>query len=212
MDVQKEKQHKKLIFQPYDNRQTMMILDLEMYIPENHVARFVDEMVESIPDDILFSHYVGGGRAPYHPKMLLKVFLYAYTQKTYSSREIEQMIRENLPMMWLAGMQTPDHRTINDFRGIRMPKMMESFFEQFVIQLVEQGFIDLEHVFVDGTKIEANANKYTFVWRKSIEKYDEKLRMKFKALLQEIHQVTKNELEEENLEEELIKSTKKLTE
>lgn len=190
----------------------MMILDLEMYIPENHVARFVDEMVESIPDDILFSHYVGGGRAPYHPKMLLKVFLYAYTQKTYSSREIEQMIRENLPMMWLAGMQTPDHRTINDFRGIRMPKMMESFFEQFVIQLVEQGFIDLEHVFVDGTKIEANANKYTFVWRKSIEKYDEKLRMKFKALLQEIHQVTKNELEEENLEEELIKSTEKLTE
>lgn len=212
MDVQKEKQHKKLIFQPYDNRQTMMILDLEMYIPENHVARFVDEMVESIPDDILFSHYVGGGRAPYHPKMLLKVFLYAYTQKTYSSRKIEQMIRENLPMMWLAGMQTPDHRTINDFRGIRMPKMMESFFEQFVIQLVEQGFIDLEHVFVDGTKIEANANKYTFVWRKSIEKYDEKLRMKFKALLQEIHQVTKNELEEENLEEELIKSTEKLTE
>ena len=61
MDVQKEKQHKKLIFQPYDNRQTMMILDLEMYIPENHVARFVDEMVESILDDILFSHYVGGG-------------------------------------------------------------------------------------------------------------------------------------------------------
>jgi hypothetical protein len=144
--------------------------------------------------------------------MLLKVILYAYTQKIYSSRKIEQMIQENLPAMWLAGMQTPDHRTINDFRGFRMPTMMESIFEQFVIQLVEQGFIDFEHIFVDGTKIEANANKYTFVWRKSIENYDEKLRMKIKALLQEIHQVTKDELEEEKLEEELIKSTAQLGE
>jgi transposase len=149
-NVTKEKQQKKLVFQPYSNKQMMIILDLEMYIPENHVARLVDEMVESIPDEVLFSHNIGGGRAPFHPKMLLKVILYAYTQKIYSSRKIEQMIQENLPAMWLAGMQTPDHRTINDFRGVRMPTMMESIFEQFVIQLVEQGFIDFEHIFVFG--------------------------------------------------------------
>ena len=208
----REKHQKKLVFQPYNNKQAMMIIDLEMYIPENHVARLVDEMVESKPDEDLYSHYAGGGRAPFHPKMLLKVILYAYTQKIYSSRKIEQMIQENLPAMWLAGMQTPDHRTINDFRGVRMPTMMESIFEQFVLQLVEQGCIDLEHIFVDGTKIEANANKYTFVWKKSIEKYDERLRMKVKALLQEIHQVTEKELKEENLEEELKKATEQLGE
>ena len=68
---------KKRVFQDYNNRQMMMILDIEQYIPEHHIARAVDEMVESIPDSILEEHYVGGGRAPYHPKMLLKVLLYA---------------------------------------------------------------------------------------------------------------------------------------
>ena len=207
---QPKKKQKKLVFQPYNNKQTMMILDIEMFVPENHVARLVDEMVESIPDEILYSHYVGGGRAPFHPKMLLKVILFAYTQKTYSSREIEKMLRENLPMMWLAGMQTPDHRTINDFRGVRMPKMMESVFEQFLIQLVEQGLVDLNHIFVDGTKIEANANKYTFVWRKSVENYEEKLRAKIKPIIQEIRKVTNEELEKD-LENELMKTAEELT-
>lgn len=209
-DNQTKKQNKKLVFQPYNNKQSMMILDIEMFIPENHVARFVDEMVESIPDEVLYSHYVGGGRAPFHPKMLLKVILYAYTQKIYSSRKIEQMLHENLPMMWLAGMQTPDHRTINDFRGVRMPKMMESVFEQFLIQLVEQGLVDLDHIFVDGTKIEANANKYTFVWRKTVENHEEKLRVKIKSLIQEIRQVTTEELEAD-LEKELLKTAEELT-
>lgn len=207
---QPKKKQKKLVFQPYNNKQTMMILDIEMFVPENHVARLVDEMVESIPDEILYSHYVGGGRAPFHPKMLLKVILFAYTQKKYSSREIEKMLCENLPMMWLAGMQTPDHRTINDFRGVRMPKMMESVFEQFLIQLVEQGLVDLNHIFVDGTKIEANANKYTFVWRKSVENFEEKLRAKIKPLIQEIRKVTIEELEED-LENELMKTAEELT-
>src|SRR5690606_14879794 len=76
-----KKKQKKLVFQPYNNKQTMMILDIEMFVPENHIARLVDEMVESIPDEILYSYYVGGGRAPFHPKMLLKVILFAYTQK-----------------------------------------------------------------------------------------------------------------------------------
>jgi len=212
IDVKKDKEIKKLVFQPYSNRQVISILDIEMFIPENHVARLVDEMVESIPDEILYSHYVGGGCAPFHPKLLMKVILYAYTQKTYSSRKIAQMVKENLPTMWLAGMQTPDHRTINDFRSVRMPEMMESVFEQFLLQLVEQNLINLDHIFVDGTKIEANANKYSFVWRKSVEKYDDKLRVKIKSLLQEIRQVTKEELEEAQLEEELITTAEQLTE
>ena len=70
---------KKRVFQDYNNRQMMMILDIEQTIPKHHIARAVDEMVESIPDSILEAQYVGGGRAPYHPKMLLKVLLYAYT-------------------------------------------------------------------------------------------------------------------------------------
>ncbi|RKJ56093.1 IS1182 family transposase, partial [Butyricicoccus sp. 1XD8-22] len=190
----------------------MMILDIESYIPEHHVARLVDEMIESIPDELLFSHYVGGGRAPYHPKMLLKVILYAYTQKTYSSRSIKRMVEESLPAMWLAGMQKPDHRTINDFRGNRMPIIMDEVFEQFLLQLVEQGLLDLEHIFVDGTKIEANANKYSFVWGKAIDNYDQKLRDKIKALIKEVRDVTTQELLEDKIEEQLAKTVEQLTE
>lgn len=81
-----QKPRKPPVFQPYTNRQSMMIPDSEAFIPENHVARLVDEMAESIPDNLLFSHYVGGGCAPYHPKLLLKVILYAYTQKYEQTR------------------------------------------------------------------------------------------------------------------------------
>ncbi|MGG2111210.1 transposase [Lysinibacillus pakistanensis] len=184
----------------------MMIPDIESFIPEHHVARLVDEMVESIPDKLLFSHYVGGGRAPYHPKLLLKVILYAYTQKIYSSRSMKRMVEENLPAMWLAGMQTPDHRTINDFRGVRMPAIMEELFEQFLLQLVEQEFVDLEYMFIDGTKIEANANKYSFVWGKALANHDQKLRDKIQSLIRDVRAVTTEELRGDNLEEQLTKT------
>ncbi|WP_133309167.1 transposase, partial [Aeribacillus pallidus] len=87
-------------FKPYDNRQVQMIYDIESLIPEHHVARVVDEMVEAIPDKQLFSHYKGGGRSSYHPKMMLKIILYAYSQKVYSCRGIEKLVKENIPAMW----------------------------------------------------------------------------------------------------------------
>lgn len=91
------------------------------------------------------------------------------------------MLEENVPMMWLAAMQKPDYRTINDFRGIRMPKIIDKVFEQFILQLVDEGVIDLQHFFVDGTKIEANANKYSFVWAKAVINYDKKLKERIAA-------------------------------
>ncbi|CAH0120846.1 MULTISPECIES: transposase [unclassified Paenibacillus] len=77
-------------FKAYDNKQMHMILDLGALIPDHHVARVIDEMIEAIPDELLFAHYVGGGRSPYHPKMMLKVILYGYSQKVYSCRGIEK--------------------------------------------------------------------------------------------------------------------------
>ncbi len=77
-------------FKPYDNRQIQMLFDIEELIPEHHLARVVDEMVEAIPDEKLFAYYSGGGRSSYHPKMMLKVLLYSYSQKVYSCRRMEQ--------------------------------------------------------------------------------------------------------------------------
>ena len=182
-------------FKPYDNRQIQMIFDIEALIPENHVARVVDEMVEAVPDEQLFSHYKGGGRSPYHPKMMLKIILYGYSQKVYSCRGIETLTKENLPAMWLAAMQQPDFRTINEFRGVRMASLMDELFETMIRKLIEENYITMENYFLDGTKIEANANKYSFVWKKSTSTFEEKLKEKIKETLRQIHEITQLEAE-----------------
>ena len=180
-------------FKPYDNKQAQMILDLELYIPPHHVARVIHEMIEAIPDEQLFSHYVGGGRSSYHPKMMLKAILYGYSQKIYSCRGIEKLLRENLPAMWLAAMQQPDFRTLNDFRGVRMKAFMDELFETMIQKLITDNYITMENYFLDGTKIEADANKYSFVWKKSTLRFEEKLKEKIQATLAHIHTITQQE-------------------
>jgi len=180
-------------FKPYDNRQIQMIMDIEALIPEDHVARIVDEMVEAVPDERLFSHYKGGGRSSFHPKMMLKILLFAYSQKVYSCRGIEKLIKENVPAMWLAAMQQPDFRTINEFRGERMKRLMDELFEAMILKLIEEKYITMENYFLDGTKIEADANKYSFVWKKATTKFEAKLKEKIQETLQHIHELTQLE-------------------
>ncbi|WP_179860967.1 IS1182 family transposase [Bhargavaea cecembensis] len=181
------------VFKPYDNRQSFAIFDVESLVPDDHVARVIDEMIETIPDDQLIAHYSGGGRSSYHPKMMLKIILYAYSQKEYSCRRIEKLTRESIPAMWLAAGQLPDYRTINEFRGVRMPKMIDDLFEAMVMELHHRGFIDFENYFLDGTKIEADANKYSFVFKKAVLGYEEKLKKKISETLQEIHEIAEAE-------------------
>jgi len=170
-------------------------------IPENHEARVVDEFVEAVPDEKFFSHYKGGGRPSYHPKMMLKIILYAYTQKVYSCRGIEKLTKENLPAMWLAAMQQPDFRTINEFREVRMQALIDELFETIIHKLIEENYISFENYFLDGTKIEADANRYTFVWKKSILTYEEKLKKKIEKTLEHIHHLTQLEIEQEKKSE-----------
>ena len=145
--------------------------NLEELIPSNHLVRVVNDIIECIDMEPLIKQYKGGGTSAYHPKMLVKVIVYGYTQRIFSSRQIAKALRENINFMWLSGMNRPDHRTINRFRGKIMKAVIDEVFYAVVEQLLEQGYIDLEKYFVDGTKIEANANKYSFVWRKSTERY-----------------------------------------
>jgi transposase len=180
-------------FKDYDNKQAQMILDLALHIPEDHVARVIHEMIEGISDQQLFAHYTGGGRSSYHPKMMLKVILYGYSQKVYSCRGIEKLLRENIPAMWLAAMQQPDFRTLNDFRGVRMRSFMNELFETMTQKLITDNYITMENYFLDGTKIEADANKYSFVWKKSTLRFEEKLKEKVQATLAHIHTLTQQE-------------------
>jgi len=191
-------------FKPYNNRQVQAIFDIEELIPEHHVARVVDEMVEAVPDEQLFSHYKGGGRSSFHPKMMLKIILFAYSQKVYSCRGIEKLIKENIPAMWLAAMQQPDFRTINEFRGERMKALMDELFEAMIRKLIDEKYITMENYFLDGTKIEADANKYSFVWKKATSKFEAQLKEKIQETLQHIHELTQLEAGTKEEETELM--------
>jgi transposase len=166
----------------YTMDQLSLPMDLEEDIPENHLFRVVNAAVNQLSEDIFTSAYPGGGRDSYHPKMLTKVIIYAYTQRIYSSRQIAKAIRENVMFMWIAGRQQPDFSTINRFRSERMKSVLETVFTAVLKFLAEQNYVKLEHYFVDGTKIEANANRYTFVWGKAVVKQKAKLQEKVQTL------------------------------
>ena len=185
---------KRQIFKAYKQDQPMLLPpSLEELIPEGHLVRVVNEMIEQLDIEPLKRQYKGGGTSAYHPKMLLKVIIYAYSQRTFSSRRIAKELRENVNYMWLSGMSRPDHRTINRFRGEIMKKVVEEVFYGIIEQLLDLGYIDLEKYFVDGTKLEANANRYSFVWRKSTERYKAGLQEKVRALLDEIEGIEEAE-------------------
>ena len=155
----------------------------------------VNRAVEQINLEPLLRKYKGGGTSSYHPQMMLKVLVYAYTQRIYSSRQIAKALRENVNFMWLSGGNRPDFRTINEFRGEKMKGVIEEVFTSVLELLVEEGYVKLENYFVDGSKVEANANRHKVVWAKRRAKYQQRLRQKVKELLKEIEAV--NEAENE---------------
>jgi transposase len=125
------------MFIQYNTEQLVLPMDVELFIPQNHLSRIVHLAVESMDSNILLQGYLGGGRPPYHPKMMLKVILYAYATRTYSSRDIAKQLTENIYFMWLSGNQTPDFRTINRFRSERMKDVIyETFFS--IVDLLRQ--------------------------------------------------------------------------
>lgn len=176
--IKAENQKQSLLFPPC----------LDELIPATHVVRVVNDVIERLDISCLMESYKGGGNSCYPPKMMLKLLVYSYLNNVYSSRKREQQVRENINYMWLCGMSRPDFRTINYFRGKRLKDKFESIFIQVVELLHEEGFLTLDVQYIDGTKIESAANKYTFVWRKSTEKYDMRLKVKTSALLERIEQ------------------------
>lgn len=132
--------------------------------------------------------------------MLLKVLVYSYLKNIYSSRKIEEMTKENIHMMWISGMQRPDYHTINRFRSERLKKVLEEIFSQIVMLLVEAGQLSIKEIYVDGTKIEAQANKYTFVWGRAIKKSKERIKEQLKELWEYVQKIAKEEEKEDEPE------------
>ena len=188
-----------------DNRKQNLLLppSLDELVPENHMVRVVDAVLDRLDISDILSTYRGGGNSAFNPKMMLKVLVFAYLSNVYSSRRIEELLRRDIYFMWLAGMKRPDFRTINYYRGKRLKEGFDAVFTQVVRLLHEEGFVSLKVQYIDGTKIESVANKYTFVWRGSVEKYDARLKAKTEALLRQIEQNHAIENQENPAPEEL---------
>jgi len=170
---------KKASFKPYEQHQLSLFpVDIDTLIPENHMVRVVDRAIESMNTQLLFDRYPGGGTSAYNPVMMLKVIVYAYADKIYSSRKIAKATRENINFMWLTGRVQLDFMTINRFRSERLKGLIDDIFTEVVDLLLQEGYIKFENYFMDGTKIEANAGKYSWVWGKNTARYKENLRKK----------------------------------
>lgn len=185
--------NKRVTFIDYNMDQLMLPMSLNSIIPQNHLVRVVNSAIERMNLKPLLNKYKGGGRSSYHPEMMLKVIVYAYTQRIYSSRKIAKALRENINFMWISGNNKPDFRTINRFRSEKLKDIIDDVFSSILELLIEDGYVKLENYFLDGTKVEANANRYTFVWGKSTKKYKAKLKENIKNLLKEIDEVNDEE-------------------
>lgn len=176
-------QHQPMLFPP----------SVEELIPEGALVRVVDSIVDGMDRTVLESAYPGGGASAYDPSMMLKVVLFCYSSGVYSSRKIAAATRENVNLMWLTGMHPLDHNTVNRFRSERIRPVFEDVFSEVVAVLAEAGHITLDTYFLDGTKIEANANKFTFVWKRSTDRYQDALRRKVHAHLEAIDEMNDEE-------------------
>ena len=167
--------------------QLCLPIETDCFIPVDDSVRLLDQVLEEIDYKKLYLAYSSNGRNPaVEPKTLFKILVYANAQGIYGSREIERACRMNLAFRWLLqGQDAPDHNTISRFRKERLSNCIEDLFTQLVQVLSNLGEVPFANLFVDGTKIEANANKYTFVWKKASQKSEVKLQEKTRAFFLE---------------------------
>lgn len=164
-------------------------IDIESLVPENDSVRLLSQVLEGLNYSVLDEAYSTKGRKPaVPPKILFKILVYAYMNCTRSSRKIERACKRDINFMWLLqGRKAPDHNTIARFRTGRVASAINDLFSQVIKKLAEQDSIEFKNIFIDGTKIEANANKYTFVWKKATSKNQDKLYKKSLKIVEEIN-------------------------
>ena len=179
----------KIHFRPYTTKQILLFPQrIDENIAEDDPVRLVNSLIDMLDLTSFRKLYKEYGRSPFHPRMMLKAVIYGYMNNVYSCRKIEERLKRDVHFIWLAGYEHPDFATINRFRN-RVKKEINAVFTQVVLLLAERGFVSLDVEYIDGTKIESKANRYTFVWRKTVEKNRARLLEKIRVLLEQIDEV-----------------------
>lgn len=192
----------KALFKPLPlNSPELFPVNIFERIPENHPVHLINDVVDKLDISKIMAEYKGGGTTAFAPRMMLKVLFYSYLSNVYSCRKIAKALNENIHFMWISGNSTPDFRTINNFRGQKLKHHIHDLFAEVVKMLQELQVLSLDIQYIDGTKIESAANKYTFVWRGSVEKNKAKLEEKIKKVLGDIDQQIQQDNQEANQQE-----------
>jgi len=167
--------------------QLVLPMDIGEMIPADDSVRLLDAILERMDYTKLYSAYSRLGRTETSPKHLFKILVYGDMNQIYSSRKLERSCRRDINFMYLLGREAaPDHSTIARFRSVRLTGVIEDLFRQFNELLRQSGELSCENLFIDGTKIEANAGRYTFVWKKRVVKQESRMQEKMKTELPEL--------------------------
>jgi transposase len=204
------------MFKKYDqNQQFLLPLRLERFIPEDHIARILNDIIESVDITAIESTYSENGSPAYHPRLMLKILLYGYMINIRSSRDIQKMSSTDTAFMYLTAMQHPDFRTICRFRSTHLDSIKDVFV-QVVTVCKEMGMLGAGKVSIDGTKIKANASVRQSKDADALNKEINKIRKEIDNILNESIEIDKEEDEKYGdstpyeMPKELVNKTKRL--
>ena len=170
--------------------QLKLPLNIETIIPSDDSVRLLSQLVEEMDLAALYATYERKRNHAATPRQMLKIVLYAAMNRLYSSRDIETACKRDINFMFLLeGMPAPDHATIARFKSLHFAQYSMELLAQLSEWLYLNGEISGENLFIDGTKIESRANKYTFVWKKATTKNLGKLQTKIVALVEECEEL-----------------------
>ncbi len=183
-------------FRSYDlNQQLLLPPDLRQWLPADHLALYISDVVESLNLGGILNPYEEGdgrGRPPYHPVLMVKLLVYGYCTGRMSSRKLEQATHDDVAFRVLSCNQQPDHDSIATFRKRHLPELAKLFVQ--ILELCQRaGLVKLGHVAIDGTKIKANASKWRTMSYAAMSEAEAKLTAEVERLLAEAERIDEEE-------------------
>jgi len=168
----------------YPDEELLLPPSLREWLPENHLAYFVSDVIDNLDLSAMDEVYGSEkrGQPPYDPRMMTKLLVYGYCVGVFSSRRIEQRLREDIAFRVLAADNQPNFRTLSDFRKIHL-KTLEGLFEQVLQIALEAGAMKIGRVAVDGTKVKANASKHKAMSYDRMQEKEKDLKAQVRELL-----------------------------
>lgn len=185
----------------HPEQQQLLPSALQDWLPQGHLAYFINDTVDSLNLSAFHARYAAGGprNQPFHPAMMVKVMVYAYATGTFSSRKIARKLFEDVAFRVLAANNFPAHRTIRDFRALHLAEFTELFVQ--VVRLAREiGLVKLGTIAVDGTKIKANASRHKAMSYGRMQSAEAELKAQIEALMQKAAHTDEAEKNEPDLD------------